>query len=174
MKRIIGQGILIMFTFIIQNTVFTALSFNGVRPNLLLIITVFFGFAVGLNNGMLTGFFCGLLCDIFFGSYIGVYSFLYVLLGAYGGIMAKLFYQDDMIFPYLTIAASDGLFGLVCYLTMFLLRGRFEFRVYASGVIIPELLYTLLLSALCIPLLHRVHAFFVKLELKKEKESDGT
>lgn len=171
MKRVVGQCVLVMFTFILQNTIFSTLSFNGVKPNLLLIVTVFFGFAAGVNNGMLTGFVCGLLCDIFFGAYIGVYSFLFVLLGGYSGVMAKFFYQDDIIFPYLTVAISDGLFGLVCYVLMFLLRGRFSFSTYVSSVILPEILYTLVISLLFIPLLHKFNSFFVKLELK-EKESD--
>ena len=127
MKRTVGQGVIVMLAFILQNTVFATFSLNGVKPNLLLIITVFFGYAASMNNGMLTGFFCGLLCDIFFNSFIGIYSFLFMLLGAFGGMMAKIFYQDDVIFPYLTIAVTDGLFGFTYYLVMFLLRGRFAF-----------------------------------------------
>ena len=173
MKRIATQGFIVILAFILQNTVFVTLSFNGVRPNLLLIITVFFGFADSANNGMLTGFFGGLLCDIFFGSYIGVYSFLFMILGCLGGVMAKIFYQDDIIFPYVTIALSDGLFGLMCYVFMFLLRGRFVFSDYLYGVIIPELLYTILLSFLLFPLLRRFKHFFDMLAMK-EKESDAS
>ena len=171
MKRAVGQGVIVMLAFILQNTVFATLSLNGVKPNLLLIITVFFGFAVSMNNGMLTGFFCGLLCDIFFNSFIGVYSFIFMLLGAFGGLMAKVFYQDDLIFPYLTIAVTDGLFGLTYYVVMFLLRGRFVFADYLERIIFPEILYTLVLSLLMLPLLHKCNRILEKLETK-EKESD--
>lgn len=171
MKRTVGQGVIVILAFILQNTVFTTLSMNGVKPNLLLIITVFFGFAAGLNNGMITGFSCGLLCDIFFGSYIGIYSFIFMLAGAFGGAMAKVFYQDDVIFPYLTIALTDGLFGLVYYVFMFLVRGRFVFGDYMKSVIIPEILYTLILSFVCLPFLYRCNKFFDMLAMK-EKESD--
>lgn len=171
MKRAVGQGVIVMLLFILQNTIFSTLSLNGVKPNLLLIVTVFFGFAVSINNGMLTGFFCGLLCDIFFGAYIGIYSFLFMLLGGLGGVLAKVFYQDDVIFPYVTIAVTDGLFGLVYYVLMFLLRGRFEFAGYLNSIIMPELLYTLIISLFLLPLLHKCNDFFVKLEIK-EKESD--
>lgn len=171
MKRTIGQGVIVMIAFILQNTAFSALSFNGVKPNLLLIIAVFFGYAVGLNNGMLTGFFAGLLCDIFFGPYIGVYSFVFMLLGGFGGLMAKIFYQDDIIFPFVTIALADGLFGLAYYVLMFLVRGRFSFFQYLGSVILPELLYTLAVSVVLIPLLHKAHDFLSAIELK-EKESD--
>ena len=171
MKRAVGQGVIVMLAFILQNTVFATFSLNGVKPNLLLIITVFFGYAASMNNGMLTGFFCGLLCDIFFNSFIGIYSFLFMLLGAFGGMMAKFFYQDDVIFPYLTIAITDGLFGLTYYIVMFLLRGRFSFADYLESIILPEILYTLILSLFMLPLLRKCNKFFEKLEIK-EKESD--
>lgn len=171
MKRAVGQGVIVMLAFILQNTVFATLSLNGVKPNLLLIITVFFGFAASMNNGMLTGFFCGLLCDIFFYSVIGVYSFLFMILGAFSGVMARFFYQDDVIFPYLTIVITDGLFGFIYYVVMFLLRGRFVFADYFERVILPEILYTLILSLFMLPLLRKCNTFFEKLSMK-EKESD--
>lgn len=172
MKRTIGQGVIVILLFILQNTVFSTLALNGVKPNLLLIITVYFGFAASMNNGMLTGFFCGLLCDVFFGSYIGVYSFLFMLLGAFSGLLAKIFYQDDIVFPYVTIMLSDVLFGFVYYVLMFLLRGRFVFADYVNSVIMPEVLYTLIMSVFLIPFLQNCHQYFIKLEIKKEKESE--
>lgn len=171
MKRIVGQSVLIMLIFIIQNTIFSTLSFNGVKPNLLLIVTVFFGYKAGMNNGMLTGFLCGLLCDIFFGSYLGIYSLLFMLTGAFSGYLAKVFFADDIVFPYISITICDCIFGFVCYTFMFMLRGRFSFGTYVSTVIFPEILYTLIMSFALIPVLHRIHAFFVTLE-RKEKESD--
>lgn len=171
MKRVIGQGVIVMLAFILQNTAFSMLSFNGVKPNLLLIIAVFFGYAVGFNNGMLTGFFAGLLCDIFFGPYLGVYSFVFVLVGGFGGLMARMFYQDDVVFPFVTIALADGLFGLAFYVFMFLVRGRFSFFGYLRSIILPEVLYTLAVSVVLIPLLHKLNDFLVNLELK-EKASD--
>ena len=173
MKRVIGQGVIVMLAFILQNTAFSMLSFNGVKPNLLLIIAVFFGYAVGFNNGMLTGFFAGILCDIFFGPYIGVYSFVFLLVGAFGGLMARMFYQDDIVFPFVTIALADALFGLFYYVFMFLVRGRFSFFGYLRSVIVPEVLYTLAISVLMIPLLHKIHDILTNLELK-EKESDDS
>lgn len=171
MKRVIGQGVIVMLAFILQNTAFSMLSFNGVKPNLLLIIAIFFGYAVGFNNGMLTGFLAGILCDIFFGPYLGVYSFVFVLVGGFGGLMAKMFYQDDVVFPFVTIALADGLFGLAFYVFMFLVRGRFSFFGYLRSIILPEVLYTLAVSVALIPLLHKLNGFLVNLELK-EKASD--
>ena len=171
MRRYILVGLLIFICFLLQSTVFQSLDFGGIVPNLLIVLTASFGFMSGDVAGLIIGFICGLLCDIFFGSYLGVYSLLFLLFGGFGGVMARFFYQDDIVFPYLTVALSDGLFGVICYIFMFLLRGRFSFGVYISQVILPEMLYTLILSLLLIPLLHKFNSFLVKLEVK-EKESD--
>lgn len=172
MKRVIGQGLIVILAFIFQSTIFAAWSFNGIKPNLLLIIAVFFGFSAGTNQGLLTGFFGGLLCDIFFGTYIGVYAFLFMLCGGLGGIAAKSFYQDEIVFPYMTIMLSDALFGIVCYVAAFLIRGRFAFLSYLQHVLLPEVLYTLLLSLCILPFLRKYNRFFEKWEQKKEKTSD--
>lgn len=171
MKRIVGQCLLILAAFILQNTVFHMWSFNGVKPNILLIISVFFGFTEGSNNGMLTGFFCGLLCDIFFGAYIGVYSFLFMLTGAAGGGLAKVFYPDDLIFPYVTIAGTDLAMGLIMYIGMFLIRGRYNVDFYLTSVILPEMIYTVIIGFIMMPVLRKYNAFLKK-AAKKEKESD--
>ena len=66
MKRKILVGILILLCFLLQCTVFHALSFGGIIPNLLIILTSSYGFMGGRKSGMATGFFSGLLLDIFF------------------------------------------------------------------------------------------------------------
>lgn len=49
----------------LTGTVFQTLSIASIVPNLLLILTVSFGFMRGKKEGMFVGFFCGLLIDIF-------------------------------------------------------------------------------------------------------------
>ena len=66
MKRGIVAAILILVCFILQCTVFRAIDFGGIVPNLLIILTSSFGFMRGERTGLVIGFFCGILSDIFF------------------------------------------------------------------------------------------------------------
>ena len=68
-----------------QCTVFRALAFGGIVPNLLIVLTASFGFMRGEKNGLLIGFFSGLLVDIFFGSVIGFYALVYMYIGYANG-----------------------------------------------------------------------------------------
>ena len=79
MRRKLILAVLILLAFVLQGTVFQTLSIASIVPNLLLILTVSFGFMRGKKEGMFVGFFCGLLIDIFYGSMIWLLcSYLHV------------------------------------------------------------------------------------------------
>ena len=78
MKRTIVVTVLIIFCFLLQSTVFHAVAFGGIVPNLLIVLAASFGFMRGEKTGLVIGFFCGLLMDIFFGEVIGFYALLYM------------------------------------------------------------------------------------------------
>ena len=66
MRRKIILFIIITVCFLLQTTVFRALAFSNIGPNLLIIVVSAFGFMRGKKEGLWIGFFCGLLVDIFF------------------------------------------------------------------------------------------------------------
>ena len=71
MRRKIVLFIIIAICFLLQTTVFRALTFANIGPNLLIIVVSSFGLMRGKKEGLWVGFFCGLLIDIFFGFYLG-------------------------------------------------------------------------------------------------------
>ena len=85
MRRKITVGFLIWFCFLLQSTVFQGIAFNGIVPNLLIVLTASFGFMRGEKEGLIIGFFCGLLCDIYFGDVIGFYSLVMMYIGFLNG-----------------------------------------------------------------------------------------
>ena len=64
--------LIIGISFLLQSTVFQAISFAGIVPNLMLIVVSSVGLLRGKKEGLFVGFFCGLLIDIFFGFYLGI------------------------------------------------------------------------------------------------------
>ena len=81
MRRKITVFIIIAVCFLLQTTLFQALSFASISPNLLIIVTASFGFMRGKKEGLWIGFFSGLLLDIFSGSILGCYALLYMYMG---------------------------------------------------------------------------------------------
>lgn len=146
MRRKISVALIIIVCFLLQSTIFQTLSFASISPNLLIVVTASFGFMRGRKEGMWIGFFSGLLMDVFFGSMIGFYALIYMYVGFVNGFFRKTFFPDDIKLPMLLISASDFCYNILVYFFLFLFRKKFALGYYMLHVIIPELVYTLLIS----------------------------
>ncbi len=163
MRRKIVLFIIITLCFILQSTVFQSLALANIAPNLLIIVVSSFGFMRGRKEGLWIGFFCGLLVDIFFGFYLGGYALLYMYIGYLNGFFQKRFYPDDIKLPMILIGSSDILCNLVTYIMMFLLRSRFHFWYYLTSVIIPEFVYTMVIT---------IFLYFILLKINQSLEEN--
>lgn len=164
MRRRITVLFLIVICFVLQNTVFQALSLASVSPNLLLVVTASLGLMRGEKEGLLTGFFCGMLLDIFYGRILGFYALIYLFIGYGNGIFHRLFLDEDIKLPMVWIAFSDLAYGLLLYFFLFLFRGRFDFVYYLIHIIIPELIYTVVVTLGLYWLIRRINRWLEKHE----------
>lgn len=146
MRRKIIVFIIIAVCYLLQTTLFDTFSFASISPNLLIIVVSAFGFMRGKKEGLFIGFFCGLLLDIWNGSIIGFYSLLYMYIGYFNGMFRKLFYPEDIKLPMLLIAGSDITCNLFIYFILFLFRNRYEFGYYFFHLMLPELVYTMVVT----------------------------
>lgn len=146
MKRKIVTIAIILVCFLLESTVFQGLSLGTITPNLLIVVTSSFGFMRGKKEGMMVGFISGLLVDIMFNDLIGFYALIYMVIGYANGFFRKIFYDDDIKLPLILIAASDFLYGNIVCIFMFIMRSKFHYLFYLKNVIIPELIYTILVT----------------------------
>lgn len=153
MKRNIIMVLTILISFVLQTTLFQFFSFGGISPNLLIIVTASYGFMFGRRYGMVVGFFSGLLMDIFYGSVLGFYALIFLYIGAANGIFHRVFYQNDIKLPLALITVSDLVYSFICYVLLFLLRGRFQIGFYFKNVIIPEIVYTIFVTVFLYPVI---------------------
>lgn len=167
MKRCITIGIIIIICFLLQSTVFHYLELANVVPNLLLIVTMSFGLMRGRREGMLVGFFSGLLMDIFFGTVLGPYAFIYMTLGYGNGFFHRIYYVEDVLLPMIMISLNEFIYNVVVYIVFFLMRNRLEFSTYCVSVILPEMVYTILITLFFYKILVRIN-----LRLKRVKEAE--
>lgn len=167
MKRCITIGILIIICFLCQSTIFHFFELAGVVPNLMLIITMSFGLMRGRKEGLLVGFFSGLLIDIFFGSILGPYAFIYMTIGYTNGFFHRIYYVEDVLLPMIMITLNDFLYNIIIFVVFFMLRNHLDFLQYLKIVILPEMIYTILITLFFYKILVRIN-----LRLKKVKEAE--
>ena len=164
MLRKVCVAVLIILCFVLQSTVFRSLAFAGIVPNLLVILTASFGFMRGENEGLLIGFFSGLLCDIFFGDVLGFYALILMYIGFLNGKFNRIFYPEDIKLPLGLIIVSDISYSMTCYILLFLMQGKFNFPFYFTNVIIPEAVYTILVTCILYPLILKLNERLEALE----------
>ena len=167
MLRKIVVAVLIIACFILQCSVFDSLAFAGIIPNLMIILTSSFGFMRGEGEGLVIGFFCGLLVDIFFGNFLGFYALVLMYIGYFNGKFSGIFYPEDIKLPLALIVISDLSYGMISYALTCMLRGRLQFAYYFTRIIMPEALYTILVTLVLYPAVLKVNEKLEKHEKRR-------
>lgn len=168
-RRIIVTAVILLAAYLLQTAVFPALEIAGVKPNFMLIVTASFGFMRGSREGMLVGFVSGLLIDIQSGDMIGFYALIYLAAGYVNGIFEQIYFDEDIKLPLLLIAGTDLLYGVAIYFLTFLLRSDFNFLYYLNRIIIPETIYTIVITLVAYPLL-----LYINQRLEEEEKRSGS
>lgn len=120
----------------------------GIKPNIIILMTVLIGYRYGKIPGILMGFLTGLLLDMTEGEILGYFALLYLLVGYLNGFANKFYHKDHTLVPLFLIAVSDLSLNLMIYISSYLVRNRLDFLYYFIRIILPELIYTIVISAL--------------------------
>lgn len=147
MRRFIISFFSIIILYVLQTTVFTIyLSIGNINPNLILMFSCIVGFMRGRRSGMLTGFFGGMLVDIMNGGVIGFTPLVYLLCGYFNGVFYKEYSKEQLLLPIGLVALCDLSYGFLYYFFHFLFRNRLNFGYYFTKIIIPEVVYTVVVT----------------------------
>ncbi len=144
--RRIAELLGVFLCFLLQSTFFQAVSFTGVVPNLLIIITSISGFAGGKKDGMMVGFLSGLLVDIFYGPVLGLNALIFLYIGYMNGFGNRVFYPEDVKLPMVFITLSDAACLILQYTFGFLLKAKLDLPFYFLNVMLPEMVYTIVIT----------------------------
>jgi len=168
MKRLISYIIIIIAGFLMQVSVFPMLPYAFSSPNLLLIIVVSYGFMMGKQAGMLAGLFSGLLLDLFYGDTIGFYALIYMYIGYVNAICNQYYYEEYVNLPLILCGIDTIVLGIYIYVFQFLFRSRMDFGYYFIKIILPEMIYTLVVTLVG----YQIFLLINRRMEEKEKESD--
>jgi len=157
MIRKISMAVLIFVTVIAQCLLFQVFEIASIKPNLLLLLTCSFGLMRGRTSGLLTGFFSGLTLDVLFPGQLGMQALIYMWIGYFSGYCYRIFYDDDIKTPLMLVTIGDLVYGMYIYIGTFLIRGRTGFGFYLTRIMIPEMLYTIMMTIVLYRPLHGIN-----------------
>lgn len=167
MRRVITLGILIIICFVLQSALFPFIEVSGASPNLLLILTASFGLMRGRREGMLVGLFCGFFYDLYFGFAVGPFMIVYMLIGYCNGFFHRLYLVEDVLLPIIIITLDDFIFNFITFIIFFVMRNRLSFGLYMKDIILPEMIYTAILTMI-------VFKFFVFVNKRLKRAEKGS
>lgn len=114
--RRLGIYTAILFLFFIEVTIFNSLRIYGVKPELLLIATIFFGFRFGMIRGLETGLLAGALKDIFGITAFGVNTLSFLFIGCLAGFLREKLSRENIVmqffFSNISVYAVSGIYFL--------------------------------------------------------------
>ena len=166
LKKILIIALVVYFGFLLQISVFSRFKLAGVTPNILICIVSTYGFMKGRKYGIVIGFCTGLILDIFSGALFGMYALIYMYIGLLNGFFKKQFFGDDLKLPLVLIGTSDLIYGVSTYLSLFAIRSQYDFSYYLMNIILPEVVYTLLVSIFVYYIILKLNNWVEKIEKK--------
>lgn len=166
--RFIIYILLILISFLLQTTLFEHIIITDVKPNILLILVVSFAFMRGEIEGAIIGFCSGFLVDSFFGSILGINSFIYLILGFLCGKIFNKFYKDSVSIPFFLTLFFSLLYGILFFFFNVFLRGAPNILPFLNSIIVPEALYTSILSYFVYKLFFLINKLLEKSDRKKK------
>ncbi len=169
-KRYVSAVITVILFFILQCTLLQGLALASITPNLLIILTSTLGFVRGKKEGMVVGALSGALIDLFYCDVFGVNALIYMYVGYINGIFRKNFLPEDVRLPLILIGASDFIYCGAVFVARFVLRNKLDLGYYLLHVIIPELVYTVLVSIILYRVILLVCTKFDKMEKRSPKK----
>ncbi|RJQ30545.1 MAG: rod shape-determining protein MreD [Peptococcaceae bacterium] len=148
--------LLAVIALILQATMVNFIAINGVKPDLVMLFIIIFGFLRNAREGAFWGFCAGLLEDLFVGNCIGLNAISKLTAGYLAGLAGSKFYRENqLIAAVVTLLASIA--GLIVYYLLLLYLNIFIPLFHAVlWVILPVSVYTACLA----PLLYKRFAGF--------------
>ncbi len=130
------------------------------KPELLVLLFVFFNLYLGIRFSIIAAVAAGLLRDAFSTSPVGTYLFIYVLAAYWTTIVSKYLYQPGSRFSRALVAFFVVLFCFV--LEVFLHLREHEVRLVESltYVLLPQLIMTMLAATFVFHRLRDACVFF--------------
>lgn len=163
--RVFITSLFVIINFVLQTTLLQYIQIRGVLPNTAVILIVSYALLRGSTEGAIVGLFAGLLQDIFFGTSVGYFALLNMLTGYFAGRSHHNFYRENYLMPIMLCTMAVFLYECTIYLTSFLFRGQLNFIYYLGKMILPETVYTAILTIVIYRILFTANEW---LELKEK------
>ena len=95
--RYILIAIMFVMSLILPGTVFHFWAWSGIKPDLLMLLTIYIAMHHRLPSSVLWGLSAGLIEDLYLGRYIGMYTLTLAVVAFLGYWLAERWYRENFL-----------------------------------------------------------------------------
>jgi len=139
-------GLIVVFNFIFESSLFQHIAIFGVKPDISLVIITSVAVLQGKDMGIITGAASGMLQDIVFGKPIGITSFSYMIAGYVTGLNSEKIFKENLIVPVIFTAVATLIRYTFTILFHYIIHLDLSLFVYLKNAVLPELVYNCIIS----------------------------
>lgn len=114
--RYFVMTVLFFIGLILQSTLFSHLTVAGVKPDVILVLLIFYSLLHGPTEGALMGLAGGLLQDLLFGQNIGMNTLSKLATGYVFGALEKKIYKENLLIPMIALFVATFFNETLLYL----------------------------------------------------------
>lgn len=149
-------GIIVIAALTIQATVMPLLAFQGVQPDLLLIVVVSSSLLLGKDQGVSIGFFSGLLQDLVGGNIFGLNTLSKLITGYLFGMAERKVFKEHIFLPVLAMVVATICNSAISFILLFLLGYKIELMSAIINTVLPLLMYNVVVAIPVHQVIYRV------------------
>jgi rod shape-determining protein MreD len=143
MKRLATIFILTYVFFLVEFLLFDVFGRWG-KPDLLLILIVFFNLYLGIRYGLLTACLAGIFKDAFSSEVFGTYIFLFMCCAFFSTVMRRNFYRPGSRLSRLMVIGGVVTVFVFAQGLLYAMNHDLDWKGVIQYVFIPEILITML------------------------------
>ena len=98
MRTVIPWFIVLFFAYVLQSALFTAIAYNGITVDLIILIAAFLS-VLEDRYAILYGFGAGLFQDLASGTFLGMNAFILMCASIIISLMSHRFYKENIFLP---------------------------------------------------------------------------
>jgi rod shape-determining protein MreD len=157
MRRIVFPLFLGILFLTLQTTLLRSLPVQRIRPDIVLILTLYLGFSYPLISGGILAFFMGYLMDLFSGNVLGLYTFSRPLIFYIAQLFKGRFYLEGFLSQFLFVFLSALVEGLLILILLNGLNPNPLGNLYPMlfTVLLPQSFFTGLITPILFFLLNK-------------------
>lgn len=146
--------IMFLLSLILPGTVFHFWAWSGIKPDLLILLTIYIAMHHRLSSGVLWGLGAGLLEDFYLGRYIGLYMLTLAVVAFLSYWLSERWYRDNFLLTTFMVFIVTAA-GQVVVAFLSLGAGLLWSLGDIGQLVIGVALYNAILVPVTYPLIHR-------------------